>query len=191
MKDSVFIVKRWTISRKKRWDWLLASKDPGKWLQNFIPKTPIEETTWENGTKEGFRQMVCECGDRIELLYAFFWVIHQHLNFTCQHFGTLCSIFTGLWRWNRHSVLKCWHVKFRCWGITQKKAYNIQNMAKVWNQDWSGSRYDVLGATMKTEWMLGFSYRWRIYGQLSSCQSDSPHAVLCLEAKVHFWGIPC
>ena len=32
------------------------------------------------------------------------------------------------------SVLKCWHIKFRCQGITQKKAYNIQNMANVWNQ---------------------------------------------------------
>jgi hypothetical protein len=28
------------------------------------------------------------------------------------------------------SVLKQ-HIKFRCQGITQKKAYNIQNMAKV------------------------------------------------------------
>jgi hypothetical protein len=25
--------------------------------------------------------------------------------------------------------------EFRRWGITQKKAYNIQNMAKVWNQE--------------------------------------------------------
>jgi hypothetical protein len=39
------------------------------------------------------------------------------------------------WRWNRQSVLKCWHVKFRCRGITQKKAYNIQNMVKVWNEE--------------------------------------------------------
>jgi len=28
-----------------------------------------------------------------------------------------------------------WHLKFRRWGIIQKKAYNIQNMAKVWNQE--------------------------------------------------------
>jgi hypothetical protein len=42
---------------------------------------------------------------------------------------------TCLWRWNRQCVPKCWHIKFRRWGITQKKAYNIQNMAKVWNQD--------------------------------------------------------
>jgi len=25
-----------------------------------------------------------------------------------------------------NSVLKRWHIKFRCWGITQKKEYNIQ-----------------------------------------------------------------
>jgi len=44
-------------------------------------------------------------------------------------------ITTGLWRWDRQSVPKCWHIKFRCQGITQKKAYNIQNTAKVWNQE--------------------------------------------------------
>jgi hypothetical protein len=32
------------------------------------------------------------------------------------------------------SVLKRWHIKFRRWGMTQKKAYSIQNMAKVSNQ---------------------------------------------------------
>jgi len=29
------------------------------------------------------------------------------------------------------SVPKCWHIKFRHRGITHKKAYNIQNTAKV------------------------------------------------------------
>jgi len=29
------------------------------------------------------------------------------------------------------SVRKRWHMKFRCRRITQKKAYNIQNTAKV------------------------------------------------------------
>ena len=42
---------------------------------------------------------------------------------------------TCLWRWNRQSVLKRRRTKFRCRGITQKKAYNLQNMAKVWNQE--------------------------------------------------------
>jgi len=49
------------------------------------------------------------------LLYAFFWVI------TC------------LWRWD--SVLKHWHLNSRRRVITQKKAYNIQNTAKAWNQE--------------------------------------------------------
>jgi hypothetical protein len=40
-----------------------------------------------------------------------------------------------LWRWNRQSVPKRRHIKFRRWGINQKKEYNIQNMAKVWNQE--------------------------------------------------------
>jgi len=42
---------------------------------------------------------------------------------------------TCLWRWDRQSVAKRRHIKFRCQRITQKKAYNIQNMAKVWNQE--------------------------------------------------------
>jgi hypothetical protein len=38
-------------------------------------------------------------------------------------------------RWNRTGVPKRQHIKFRYQGITQKKTYNIQNMAKVWNQE--------------------------------------------------------
>ena len=33
------------------------------------------------------------------------------------------------------SVPKRWHINFRRRGITQKKAYNIQYTAKIWNQD--------------------------------------------------------
>jgi len=33
------------------------------------------------------------------------------------------------------SVPKRRHLKFRRQGITQKKAYNIQDTAKVWNQE--------------------------------------------------------
>jgi len=32
------------------------------------------------------------------------------------------------------SVPKRRHIKFRRWGVTQKKAQNIRNTAKVWNQ---------------------------------------------------------
>jgi hypothetical protein len=42
---------------------------------------------------------------------------------------------TCLRRWNRQSVLKRRHIKFRRRGITQKKTYSIQNMTKVWNQE--------------------------------------------------------
>ena len=41
---------------------------------------------------------------------------------------------TCLWRWNRQSVPKRRHIKFRRRGITQKKAYNIGDNAKVWNE---------------------------------------------------------
>ena len=33
------------------------------------------------------------------------------------------------------SVPKRWRIKFRRRGITQKKAHNIQNTVKVWNQE--------------------------------------------------------
>jgi len=42
---------------------------------------------------------------------------------------------TCLWRWNSQSVPKRRHIKFRCRGITQKEAYNIRYMTKVWNQE--------------------------------------------------------
>ena len=61
------------------------------------------------------------------MLYSFFWVIPQHLNFMCRRFRTLCLIHLlrrclyCLWR---HSVLKRRHVKFKHQGITPKKEYN-------------------------------------------------------------------
>ena len=50
---------------------------------------------------------------------------------------------TCLWRWNRQSVPKWRHIKFRRRGITQKKTYNIQNTAKVWNQEWLPHFYSM------------------------------------------------
>jgi hypothetical protein len=52
-------------------------------------------------------------------------------NSSCSH---------DLWRWHRQSVLKHHHIEFRCWGITQKREYNIHNMVKVWNQVWTNLR---------------------------------------------------
>jgi hypothetical protein len=42
---------------------------------------------------------------------------------------------TRLWRWNRQCVPKRWHLNCRRQGIIRKKAYDIQNKAKVWNQE--------------------------------------------------------
>jgi hypothetical protein len=73
------------------------------------------------------------------MLCAFFWVIPRRLNFICRHFGTLCLLHLHrqvglkelsfipncLWRWNRQSVPKRRHIKFRRRVITKKKAYNL------------------------------------------------------------------
>ena len=74
------------------------------------------------------------------MLYAFFCEIPRRLNFVSQRFGTLCffhlhrGVGTRLRRWNRQSVPKCWLTKFRQQRNSQKKAYSVQNTAKVWNQ---------------------------------------------------------
>ena len=59
----------------------------------------------------------------------------KHEDFQTQSF----FIPTCLWR--RNNVPKRRHIKFRRRGTTQKKPYNIQNKAKVWNQGWS---YQIL-----------------------------------------------
>ena len=50
---------------------------------------------------------------------------------------------THPWRCNRQSVPKRWHIKFTRQGITQKKAYNIQNTVTVGNQKYVlfGNKY--------------------------------------------------
>jgi hypothetical protein len=75
------------------------------------------------------------------MLYAFFWVIPRLLKFIYQRFGTLC-LFHLCWRVGTYPPMKMgqcvpkrWYINFRSRGITQKKAYNIQNTAKVWNQE--------------------------------------------------------
>jgi hypothetical protein len=37
------------------------------------------------------------------MLYVFFWIIPRHLNFTCQHFRTLClfHLHRRVGKWNR------------------------------------------------------------------------------------------
>jgi len=45
------------------------------------------------------------------------------------------------------NVPKRWHIKFRRRGITQKKTYNIQNTAKIWNQEnyQFSSKFEIQG----------------------------------------------
>ena len=69
------------------------------------------------------------------MLYVFFWVIPRGLNFIYRRFRTL-SLFhlhrqvgTYLPMKMEQSVPKRLHIKFRCRGITLKKAYNIHSSA--------------------------------------------------------------
>ena len=52
------------------------------------------------------------------------------------------------------SVPKRWHIKFRRRGITQKKAHNIQNTAKVWNEEYF-SRSAILRPPKGARWVVG------------------------------------
>jgi len=67
----------------------------------------------------------------IKKVYIFFWVIPWRLNFICQRFGTLCLVHLHRPTKMDQSVPKRRHIKFRRQGITQKEAYNIQNMAEI------------------------------------------------------------
>jgi hypothetical protein len=51
-------------------------------------------------------------------------------SFNAKFWNTLFHLHRQVWRWNRHSVLKRWHLNYKRRWITQKKAYDIQNMAK-------------------------------------------------------------
>ena len=70
-------------------------------------------------------------------LYSFFWVIPRRL-FLCADFSEHCVPSSSV-VWTRQmkmeqSVSKRRHIKFRRWGITQKREYDIHNTAEVWNQ---------------------------------------------------------
>ena len=55
------------------------------------------------------------------------------------------SCFHPLWRWNRRSVLKCQHIKFIHWGITQKKEYNmLYNVVKFEEWGWWNNRHKFI-----------------------------------------------
>jgi len=74
--------------------------------------------------------------------YAFFWVIPRRLMFICRRFGTLFHLHRqcDVSRMNSHHTAyedgtdRVFRNVGMRRGITQKKAYNIQNTAKAWNQ---------------------------------------------------------
>ena len=85
-------------------------------------------------------------------------------------FGTLCLFHlhrhlltsTCPWRWNRQSVPKRWHINSRRRVITQKKAYNIQNTAKAWNQE-------LDNGTFQPQILTAFHFDWQWTGVMDSC----------------------
>jgi hypothetical protein len=56
----------------------------------------------------------------------------------CQRFGTLCLFYLHRQVGMEMEQTECFETlayNYRCRWITQKKAHNIQNMTKVWNQE--------------------------------------------------------
>jgi hypothetical protein len=86
--------------------------------------------------------------------------------------------------------------KFIHWGITQKKAYSVQNTAKVWNQEWSV--IDVLywnppwlspTSLFRDGVFLERSY-WVIYRLVVVLKFTFLHAVLkCLFLYCYDWSL--
>ena len=82
-------------------------------------------------------------------MYIFFWVFPRRQIIVGRRFGTLyqfhlqrlgvqagCTHCTpSLWKWNWYRVLKRRPTIIWRRGNTQKKIYNIQITAKVWNQE--------------------------------------------------------
>jgi hypothetical protein len=85
------------------------------------------------------------------------------------------------------SVPKRRHTKFRRRGITQKKAYNIHNTAKVWNQRDFSCSVDLLGILpLSAAASLGKLY-WRIYCHLrNSLTKKTKFPPNCYKTSLNF-----
>ena len=81
--------------------------------------------------------------------YPSVWILYADVSEQFGHYLPTC-----LWRWNRQSVLKRRHIKFRSRGITQKKTYNIQNKAEVWNKKCKGFACFLLGNSPASEFYM-------------------------------------
>ena len=85
--------------------------------------------------------LLCLLGLKDKELYIIVWYLLGNSTASEFYMRTFRNILfilhtpTCLWRWNRQNVPNRRHINFRRRGITQKKSYNIQNTAKVWNQE--------------------------------------------------------
>jgi len=83
------------------------------------------------------------------MLYSFFLMILRRLKFMCRRFETLCATFIGgvsnKNNWDEIAKVYiqvkvwlkiAWAIEFRRRGISGKKEYDIQNTAKVRNQQY-------------------------------------------------------
>jgi hypothetical protein len=93
------------------------------------------------------------------MFYSFFWMIHRRLNFMYRRFRTLCllhlhrlcrqkechpgyySCLHRLLRWNKKSVPKLLHIKFRSRGIVPKRIQHFSWIKKIYF--WNGAIVNV------------------------------------------------
>ena len=124
----------------------------------------------------------------LRMLYSFFWVIPRRLNFIFRRFGTPCSILIHCLvhtpsEDGTDSAPKRRHRKFRRRGITQKKTYNTQNKAKVWNQEslkyvpqaWQACSLDGRSCTM---FARNYGKAFSIHLGYRTCRLRTPVLVL-------------
>jgi hypothetical protein len=97
-----------------------------------------------------------------------------------QHFFFFCPFIpTHLWRWNGQCFLKRWHINFIRWKISQKKAYNIQNKAKVWNRGSYNLLYNCTTSSRINIVVLnGFTWRTSITTQSKAIPLIHLHTAL-------------
>jgi len=131
------------------------------------------------------------------MLYVFFWVIPWRLNFVCLRLGKLClfhlhrqvgNLPTCLWRWNRQSVPKRRHIKFRRREITQKKTYNktvhVSDSPSVHHQEFSTVHTTMIYVTHVC-WQL--ANRIRILNLLACCQQTCMTYTIAVCTQKNSW----
>ena len=87
--------------------------------------------------------------------------------------GDVCCSKQGLWRWNWYRVPKRRPTTIWRRGNTQKKIYNIQITAKVWNQEGLMTLYSTHHYLPQTWWTFSL---WQIPALSGACLLPSPHA---------------